>query len=96
MIRFLKRLFGLNEEIPAFLDKEMWKQGLILSIQTFEMSILATGIATVVMLILVIPSARNISNVKLTLNKKWYNNFFYYILNLVKIFEFENLFRQDQ
>ena len=78
LIRFLKRLFGLNEEIPAFLDKEMWKQGLILSIQTFEMSILATGIATVVMLILVIPSARNISNGKLTLNKKWYNNKLYF------------------
>ena len=83
LIRFLKRLFGLNEEIPAFLDKEMWKQGLILSIQTFEMSILATGIATVGMLILVIPSARNVSNGKLTLNKKWYNNFFYYICKII-------------
>ena len=40
--RFLKRLIGVNEELPAYMDKEMWKQSLYLSIQTFQMSILAT------------------------------------------------------
>ena len=77
--RFLRRLFGLNEEIPAFLNIEMWKQGLVLSIQTLEMSILATGIATVGMFLFVIPAAKNISNGKLTLNKHWYYKILYYI-----------------
>lgn len=77
--RFLRRLFGLNEEIPAFLNIEMWKQGLVLSIQTLEMSILATGIAAIGMFLFVIPSAKNIANGKLTLNRHWYYKVFYYI-----------------
>ena len=75
--RFIKRLFGANETKPAFLDKQMWKQGLDLSIQTFEMSILATGIATFGMFVLVVPSAKNIADGRLTLNRKWYYEFFY-------------------
>ncbi len=79
LLRFIKRLFGMNEKQPAFLNKEMWKQGMLLSLQTFEMSILATGIATVGMLLLVIPSARNIADGKLLLKKKWYYKIFYYV-----------------
>ena len=70
LLRFIKRLFGMNEKQPAFLNKEMWKQGMLLSLQTFEMSILATGIATIGMFFLVIPSARNIADGKLVLKKK--------------------------
>lgn len=77
--KFIKRLFGMNEEVPAFMNMEMWKEGLILSMKTFEMSVLATGIASLGMLLLVIPSPSNIANGKLTLHKRWYYRPFYYV-----------------
>lgn len=81
--RFLKRLIGVNEELPAYMDKEMWKQSLYLSIQTFQMSILATGIATIGMLIFVLFSAKNVMSGELTLHKHWYYRIFYYISRIV-------------
>ena len=77
--RFIGRLFGINEEVPAFFDKEMWKQAISLSIQTFQMSILATGIATFGMLVFVLFSAKNIVNGELTLHRHRYYKPFYYI-----------------
>lgn len=77
--RFLQRLIGKGETKPAFLDIEMWKEGFILSIKTFQMSIVATGIASIGMFLLVVPSAVNIANGKLTLYKRWYYKPLYYI-----------------
>lgn len=77
--RFLQRLFGKNEENPAFLDVEMWRQALFLMGQTFKMGISAIGIASIGMMIFVLPSARNIADGSLTLHKRWYYMPFYYI-----------------
>lgn len=81
--KFIKRLLGLNETVPAYLDKEMWKEGFSLSLQTFKMSILATGIASFGMFIFVISSARNILDGSLTLYRKWYYVPLYYISRTV-------------
>lgn len=83
LMRFLNRLLGKNEEIPAYTNKKMWMEAIKLSIQTFEMSILATGIATIGMIIFVVPSARNIENGKLTLHRKWYYKPIYYINKII-------------
>ena len=61
IVEFLSEMAGLHEERPAYLDPEMWQNALWLSIETLLMSILATGIAAVAMLLFVLPAARNLA-----------------------------------
>lgn len=75
--RFFRRLLGENEKNPAFLDIEMWKQALYLTIKTFETGILATGIASIGMMIFVLPFAANTVSGKLSLHKHRHYILFY-------------------
>lgn len=83
LTKFIKGLLGVGEENPAFLDKEMIKQALKLSYDTFMMSILATGIAAILMFMLVLFSAKNIANGRLTLNKNNLLKPIYYIVKII-------------
>lgn len=77
--RFLAGLLGVGEETPAFLDRAMWVKALKLSFDTFIMSILATGIATIGMLLLVLPAARNVKDGSLTLKSHGFTKILFYI-----------------
>lgn len=77
--RFLSGLLGIGEEQPAFVDPNMWRTALKLSWDTFVMSILATGIASIGMLLFVLPAAKNVRDGSLTLSKRWYSGILYYI-----------------
>lgn len=70
--KFFKGLFGLEEENPAFLSVENWKNALDLTIETLVMSVIATGFATIAALLTVVPAARNVADGSLTLAKKWH------------------------
>lgn len=84
--KFIGGLLGIGEESPAFLNKDLWKNALQMSFETFIMSILAIGFATLGMLITVIPASRNVANGSLTLKKKWYSYLLYYLLRGLYIF----------
>ncbi|MHC0035506.1 PhnE/PtxC family ABC transporter permease [Pseudoneobacillus sp. C159] len=64
--KFFSGLIGLNEAEPAFIVWENWKQAIGLTWETFLMSIMAIGFATIVALLSVIPAARNFANGSLT------------------------------
>lgn len=71
--KFVGGLFGIGEDVPAFLDKELWKNAIALSFETLIMSILAIGIAAIGMLITVVFASKNVANGRLTLEKRWYD-----------------------
>lgn len=60
LLEFLAEMVGVGETLPAYLDPQQWQNALWLSIDTFAMSLLATGLATVAMLIFVLPAARHL------------------------------------
>lgn len=70
---------GIGEELPAYLDPEMWQKALWLSWETFVMSILATGIAGMAMFLLVLPSARNVAQGHFRYRTHWYHRAAYYL-----------------
>lgn len=76
---FINNLLGKNTEYPAFLDTQKWVSAIRLSWDTFVMSILAIGFATLGMVIFVFPTARNVVNGSLTLKTYWYYKPLYYI-----------------
>jgi phosphonate transport system permease protein len=84
--KFLSSLFGLNEEQPAFFVLENWKTALLLTWETFLMSIMAIGIATIVALLMVIPSARNFANGTLTSSSGLWQWLAYGIIRISYIF----------
>lgn len=84
--KFINGLLGVGERLPAFLDLELVKNAILMTIETFTMSIIAIGFATVAMLITVIPSSRNNFNKGLSINKKWHNYLFYYLSRISYIF----------
>jgi phosphonate transport system permease protein len=84
--KFLSSLFGLNEEQPAFLVLENWKTALLLTWETLLMSIMAIGIATIVALLTVIPSARNFANGTLTASSGFWQWLAYGIIRISYIF----------
>jgi phosphonate transport system permease protein len=84
--KFLSSLFGINEEQPAFLILENWKTALLLTWETLLMSIMAIGIATIVALLTVIPSARNFANGTLTASSGFWQWLTYGIIRISYIF----------
>jgi phosphonate transport system permease protein len=84
--KFLKGMFGIGEETPAFKDAESWKNVLKLTYETLQMSVMAAGFATIGMLLTVVPAARNAAEGKLTLSKKWYNWILFGFIRIMYIF----------
>ena len=84
--KFVQGLLGIGEELPAFLNKSLWKNALLMSLETLIMSLMAIGFATIGMLLSVIPASRNIANGNLTLRKKWYGYPLFYIHRALYIF----------
>lgn len=84
--KFLHGLAGAGEENPAFLSKDSWVEALKLSLETMQMSIMAIGFATIIMLLTVIPAARNIADGSLTLTRKWYGKIVYGLIRGCYIF----------
>lgn len=84
--KFLNGLAGAGEEKPAFLSKESWDEALKLSFETLQMSIMAIGFATVIMVLTVIPAARNVADGSLTLTRKWYGKIVYGLVRGCYIF----------
>lgn len=70
--KFFKGLLGIGQEEMAFLNRESWSHAFALSIETLQMSIMAIGFSTIVMLLTVIPAARNVADGTMTLSRKWY------------------------
>lgn len=70
--KFLKGLIGADQENPAFLNRENWAVAIKLTLETLKMSVMATGFATIAMLLTVVPSARNVANGTITLARKWH------------------------
>ncbi|TNH03931.1 ABC transporter permease subunit [Testudinibacter sp. TR-2022] len=86
LVEFIEGMLGVGEETPAYLDPEMWQKALVLTWQTFVMSILATGIAAIAMFILVLPSARNVAQGKLGFPARWYHKVAYHISRFFFLF----------
>lgn len=84
--KFLYGLAGMGEENPAFLSKESWGNALKLSFETLQMSIMAIGFSTIIMVFTVIPAARNVADGTLTLAKKWYGIIVYGLVRGCYIF----------
>lgn len=84
--KFLSGLLGIGEEVPGFIDRDLWKNAIEMSFETFIMSIIAIGIASIGMLLTVIFASKNIANGELTLQKKWYNYPLYYVSQGLYIF----------
>lgn len=84
--QFLGNMIGLNDSEPAFLNKENWKNALVLTYETLEMSVMAIGFATVVMLLTVIPAARTTADGSLSLAKSWYGWLLFGIVKILYIF----------
>ncbi|MCR8969913.1 ABC transporter permease [Facklamia sp. 7083-14-GEN3] len=70
--KFIKNLLGIGKEKVAYLDPKDWTVALKLSAETFVMSIVAIGFATLGMLVIVFPTARNVVSGELTYRKRWY------------------------
>ena len=83
---FFNGLAGVGEEKPAFLSKESWLEALKLSVETLQMSIMAIGFSVIIMVLTVIPAARNVANGTLTLSRKWYGKLVYGIIRGSYIF----------
>ncbi|MEC1756960.1 PhnE/PtxC family ABC transporter permease [Schinkia azotoformans] len=83
---FFNGLAGVGEEHPAFLSKESWLEALKLSVETLQMSIMAIGFSVIIMVLTVIPAARNVANGTLTLSRKWYGKIVYGIIRGFYIF----------
>lgn len=83
---FFNGLAGVGEENPAFLSKESWLEALKLSVETLQMSIMAIGFSVIIMLLTVIPAARNVANGTLTLSRKWYGKIVYGLIRGCYIF----------
>ncbi len=67
---FLGDLLGIGSTgTPAYLDLARWRTMAGLAYQTLAMSVLATGIATIGMLLTVIPAARTSASGDLTLSR---------------------------
>lgn len=70
--KFFSSLLGIGEEKVAFTTKESWKEAMLLTFETLQMSVLAIGFSTIIMFLTVVPAARNVADGSLTLTKKWY------------------------
>lgn len=84
--KFIKGLFGIGEERPAFMSMESWKNALALTFDTLIMSIMATGFATIAALLTVVPAARNVADGSLTLDKKWHGRISFAVIRGVYVF----------
>ncbi|PLR82477.1 ABC transporter permease [Bacillus canaveralius] len=85
-VQFVRGLMGIGEELPAFASWESWSDALALTFDTFMMSIMAIGFATIAMFLTVIPAASKIANGSLTMNKGWYGRVFFVIVRSIYIF----------
>ncbi|WP_246026127.1 PhnE/PtxC family ABC transporter permease [Peribacillus cavernae] len=84
--KFFSGLFGLQEEKPAFTDKEAWINAGKLTYETLQMSVMAIGFATIAALLTVIPAARNIADGTLTVSKRWYRWILFGFFRVIYIF----------
>jgi phosphonate transport system permease protein len=84
--KFLSGMLGIGEKTPGFLSKDMWKNILILTLETLQMSVMAIGFSTIGMILTVIPAARNAAEGKLTLSRKWYGWILFGIIRVLYIF----------
>jgi ABC-type phosphate/phosphonate transport system permease subunit len=84
--KFFSGLFGLQEEHPAFTDKESWINAVKLTYETLQMSVMAIGFATIAALLTVLPAARNIADGTLTTSKRWYSWILFSIVRVIYIF----------
>ncbi|HEX7063992.1 MAG TPA: ABC transporter permease subunit [Bacillales bacterium] len=85
-IGFLKNMFGVGVENPAFTDAESWQNALYLTFKTLEMSIMAIGFAAIGMLFTVVPAARNAADGSLTLSRNWYGRLVFLIVRGIYVF----------
>ena len=74
---FMNGLLGRGEELPAFKDPSKRKEALKLSFDTLILSIIAMGVASILMFIFVIFSARNVRNESLISNNIFGKIMFY-------------------
>ena len=86
LLEFVQGMLGIGEELPAYLDPDMWRQALILTWETFVMSILATGMAAFAMFVFVLPSARNVVRGKLGFKVRWYHKVAYHLSRFLFLF----------
>ena len=84
--KFLSGMIGLGEAKPAFLDKEIIKDTLKLTLETLQMSIMAIGFSTIGMFLTVIPASRRVADGSLTMKKSWLGLIIYYITKTVYLF----------
>ncbi|RFU61996.1 PhnE/PtxC family ABC transporter permease [Peribacillus glennii] len=84
--KFFSGLFGFQEEKPAFVDKESWKNAIQLTYETLQMSVMALGFATIVAMLTVIPASRTIADGTLTVSKRWYHWILFGIIRGLYIF----------
>lgn len=83
--KFFSNMFGFGVEDPAYLNLETWKKALGLTYETLQMSIMAIGFASIVMLLTIMFATKSIANGRLTMSEKWYNWIFYYFLRFCYI-----------
>lgn len=83
--KFFSNMFGIGVEDPAYFNMETWKKALGLTYETLQMSIMAIGFASIVMLITIMFATKSIANGRLTMAKKWYNWIFYYFIRFCYI-----------
>lgn len=79
---FMNGLAGVGEDLPAFKDPAKWKNALKLSYDTLILSIIAMGIASILMFIFVVFSARNVKNETLISNNL-FGKFMFYVSRLL-------------
>lgn len=86
LLEFLGAMAGIGEETPAYLDPIMWQKALWLSAETFVMSVLATGLAALGMLIFVLPAARNLAQGQFRHRTSWYHRAAYALSRFLFLF----------
>lgn len=84
--KFLSGMLGTQEDNPAFLDKESLKNILSLTYETLQMSIMAIGFSTIGMILTVLPASKRIADGSITMNNRWYNWIFFYVVRIIYIF----------
>ncbi|WP_099188833.1 PhnE/PtxC family ABC transporter permease [Tepidibacter mesophilus] len=84
--KFLIGLIGIEEDKPAFLDINTWKNSLKLTYETIQMSVMAAGFATIGMLLTVLFAARNYADGTLTLKKGLLGWSLFFIMRALYIF----------
>jgi ABC-type phosphate/phosphonate transport system permease subunit len=84
--KFFGGMLGIGQEKVAFTEEESWKTAIKLTFETLQMSIMAIGFSTIVMVLTVIPAARNVADGSLTLTKKWYRWILFGIIRVSYIF----------